>query len=39
MEVHICVFQTVRALLDEGYEVFIVEDAVGSRTEKMQKME
>ncbi|MCL8018315.1 isochorismatase family protein, partial [Streptomyces sp. AS02] len=25
MEVHICVFQTVRALLDEGYEVFIVE--------------
>lgn len=37
MEVHICVFQTVRALLDKGYEVFIVEDAVGSRTEKNAK--
>ncbi|WP_027389986.1 isochorismatase family protein [Chrysiogenes arsenatis] len=32
METHICVFQTVRALLDAGYGVFLLKDAVGSRT-------
>lgn len=34
METHVCVFQTVRDLLDNGYEVFVVEDAVCSRTKK-----
>ncbi|MDU1023794.1 MAG: isochorismatase family protein [Peptoniphilus harei] len=37
METHICVFQTVRALLEADFEVFIVEDALGSRTEKNSK--
>ncbi len=31
METHVCVFQTVRDLLDDGYEVFIVRDGVASR--------
>lgn len=29
-ESHICVFQTVRRLLFEGYKVFVVEDAISS---------
>lgn len=33
METHVCVFQTTRDLLELGYNVFIVKDAVGSRTE------
>ena len=37
METHICVFQTVRSLLEAGFEVFVVEDALGSRTEKNYK--
>lgn len=32
VETHVCVYQTVRDLLNEGYFVFLVEDAVGSRT-------
>ncbi len=32
METHICVFQTVRELLKSGYTVFVVDDAVCSRT-------
>ncbi|NLK99621.1 MAG: hydrolase [Clostridiales bacterium] len=32
METHICVFQTVRDLINDGYEVFLVKDAVASRT-------
>ncbi len=32
-ESHVCVFQTVRSLLDKGFYVFLVEDAVGSRAE------
>lgn len=32
METHICVFQTSRDLIEAGYDVFIVSDAVGSRT-------
>lgn len=32
METHVCVFQTVRDLLSQGYQVFIVGDAVCSRT-------
>lgn len=34
METHVCVFQTARDLLEEGYEVFIVKDAVASRTKE-----
>ncbi|MBU5669346.1 isochorismatase family protein [Peptoniphilus sp. MSJ-1] len=37
MESHICVLQSVRSLLENGYEVFLVEDAIGSRTEKNSK--
>ena len=37
MESHICVFQTVRSLIEAGYEVFVAEDALGSRTEKNSK--
>lgn len=32
METHVCVFQTVRDLLSDGYEVFVLKDAVASRT-------
>lgn len=32
METHVCVFQTVRDLLADGYQVFVVGDAVCSRT-------
>lgn len=32
METHVCVFQTVRDLLHDGYEVFVAKDAVASRT-------
>ncbi len=31
METHICVFQTARDLLSDGYDVFIVGDGVCSR--------
>lgn len=31
METHVCVFQTVRDLLANGYQVFVVGDAVCSR--------
>lgn len=37
METHICVFQTVRDLLSEGYEVFVVSDAICSRTKANYK--
>lgn len=37
IEAHICVLQTVRSLITSGYEVFLVEDAVGSRNEKNAK--
>ena len=32
MEAHICVGQTAASLSDEGYEVFVVSDAIASRT-------
>lgn len=34
IESHVCVLLTVRDLLKEGYEVYLVHDAVGSRIEK-----
>ncbi len=34
METHVCVFQTVRDLLGEGYVPFVPRDAVLSRTEE-----
>ena len=33
IETHICVNQTVLALIEEGFEVFVVSDACGSRDE------
>ena len=36
-ETHICVYQTVRRLLFEGYKVFVVEDAVSSFNEEQKK--
>lgn len=37
METHVCVFQTVRDLLNDGYQVFVAEDAVCSRTKENYK--
>lgn len=34
METHVCVLQTCRDLLSKGYHVFIVRDAVTSRTDE-----
>ncbi|MEW8973799.1 MAG: hydrolase [Tissierellaceae bacterium] len=34
METHICVYQTTRDLIDAGYTVHIVRDAVASRTKE-----
>lgn len=36
-EGHVCIYQTVRSLLDMGLEVFLVEDAVSSFTENLKK--
>lgn len=36
METHICVLQTALDLLKQGYEVFVVEDAVSSRAKGNQ---
>ena len=33
MEAHVCVFQTVRDLVDGGFSVFVAQDAVISRSE------
>ncbi len=32
MEAHICVFQTVRDLVGDGYQVFLAKDAIASRS-------
>lgn len=37
METHVCVFQTVRDLLSHGYQVYLVKDAVCSRTKENYK--
>lgn len=37
METHICVMQTARELIGAGYQVFVVEDAVCSRTVENSK--
>lgn len=34
METHVCVFQTVRDLVEKGYEVHLCADAVASRTDE-----
>ena len=38
IETHICVYQTVAGLIESGYEVSVVTDAVSSRTEKNYEM-
>ena len=37
IETHICVYQTARELLDAGYEVYVVKNAVSSRKTKDYK--
>lgn len=32
METHVCVFQTVRDLINDGYQVYLIKDGVASRT-------
>ena len=34
METHVCVFQTVRDLIAQGFKVYVVQDAVCSRTKE-----
>jgi nicotinamidase-related amidase len=34
MEAHVCVYQTVRGLVERGYQAHVVADAVSSRTEE-----
>jgi hypothetical protein len=38
IEAHVCVYQTVMALLAEGYRVHVVADAVSSRTAKNREI-
>lgn len=37
IEAHICVYQTVRRLLEEGYHVFVPADAISSRRNSHRK--
>ena len=38
IEAHVCVYQTVMDLLDRGYEVHVVADAVSSRAQKNREI-
>jgi len=38
METHVCVFQTCRDLVDQGYQVFLCADAVTSRMEEHRRV-
>jgi nicotinamidase-related amidase len=38
IETHICVYQTARDLLESGYEVYLLSDAVSSRTEENRRL-
>ena len=38
METHVCVYQTAVDLLDKGYEVFLVTDAVSSRSSENKEV-
>jgi nicotinamidase-related amidase len=38
IESHVCVFQTVRDLLDQGYQPFVCGDAVTSRLEEHRRL-
>jgi nicotinamidase-related amidase len=38
VEAHVCVFQTCRDLIADGFEVFIVADATSSRTERNREL-
>ena len=38
METHVCVLQTVLSLVKQGYEIFVVEEGVGSRSAKNKSL-
>jgi nicotinamidase-related amidase len=38
IESHVCVYQTAADLIDAGYQVYAVGDAIGSRTEENREM-
>jgi nicotinamidase-related amidase len=38
VEAHVCVFQTCRDLLANGFEVFLAADATSSRTERNREL-
>jgi len=38
METHVCVYQTALDLLDDGYEVYVVADAVSSRSAENKRI-
>lgn len=38
IEAHICVYQTVRELVTQGYEVEFIEDAISSRTKENKEI-
>jgi len=38
IEAHVCVYQTVMGLLESGYEVHVVADAVSSRTQRNREI-
>ena len=37
METHVCMFQTARQLLKEGYHVFLAADGITSRNETLKE--